>query len=173
MYTLGPEEKASVIVVYTQNGLIRGEVVTRENMRLNTWFRTDSAPEYLHLYRLQWIQAVAGVIKPLAYDELLLPLSLVIGFHLAPPSREPLDYDAREDKRVNRPTTIIMGLFVVNGNVRTTAQTDLATSLQISHSPWVSVYDVEISSPHLAQMPPLQTPMMLVRPTHAGFIPHS
>lgn len=173
MYTLGPEEKASVVVVYTQNGLIRGEVVTRESVRLNTWFRTDSAPDYIHLHKLQWVQAVAGVIKPLAYAELLLPVSLIIGFHPAPPSQEALDYDVREDNRISKPVTVLMGLFVVSGNVRVSAQTDLITSLQISHSLWLSVYDAEITSPHLAQMPPLQVPMLLVRPTHAGFIPQS
>jgi hypothetical protein len=171
MYVLGPEEKASVIVAYTQNGLIRGELVTRENVRINTWFRTDSAPDYLHLYKLQWLQAVAGTIKPLTYTEMLLPVPLIIGFHLVPPSREPLDYDAREDNRVNKPTTVVMGLFVVNGNVRTSAQTDLVTSLQISHSAWTSIYDAEISSPHLPQMPPLQIPMLLVRPMQVAFIP--
>ena len=170
MYVLGSEEKASFIVAYTSNGLIRGEIVTRENVRLNTWFRTESAPDYLHLYKVQWLQAVAGTIKPLAYNELLLPVPLVIGFHVVPPSQEPLDYDVREDNRVNKSTTISMGLFVVNGNVRISAKTDLVTNLQITHSPWISVYDAEVSSPHLPQMPPLHVPMLLVRPTHVGFI---
>ena len=170
MYVLGSEEKASFVVAYTQNGLIRGEIVTRENVRINTWFRTESAPDYLHLYKVQWLQAVAGTIKPLAYNELLLPVPLVIGFHVVPPSQEPLDYDVREDNRVNKSTTISMGLFVVNGNVRISAKTDLVTNLQITHSPWISVYDAEVSSPHLPQMPPLHVPMLLVRPTHVGFI---
>ena len=33
MYTLGPEEKASVVMAYTQAGLIRGELVTMQNTR--------------------------------------------------------------------------------------------------------------------------------------------
>ena len=36
MYTLGPEEKASVVVVYTQNGLIRGEVGARQSARFSS-----------------------------------------------------------------------------------------------------------------------------------------
>jgi hypothetical protein len=170
MYTLGPEEKASFVVAYTQNGLIRGEIVTKENVRLNTWFRTEGAPDYLHLYKLQWLQAVAGTIKPVAHAELLLPVPLVIGFHVVPPTQEALDYDAREDNRVNKSTTISMGLFVVNGNVRISAKTDLVTSLIINHSAWISVYDAEISSLYLPQMPPLQVPMLLVRPTQVGFV---
>jgi hypothetical protein len=171
MYTLGPEEKVSLVMAYTQTGLMRGEVVTRESVRINTWLRTDSAPDYIHLYKLQWLQASGGgAIKSLAYPELLLPAPLMIGFHLAPPSDEPLDYNVREDNRINKPVTVLMGLFVVNGNIRTTSQTDLITSLQISHSPWLSLYDAEISSPTITQMPPIQIPMLLVRPTQVAFI---
>ena len=170
MYTLGPEEKVSVVMAYTQTGLIRGEVVTRDSIRINTWLRMDSAPDYIHLYKLHWIQASGGVVKSLAYNELLLPAPLMIGFHLAPPSQEPLDYNVSEDNRINKRVTVLLGLFVIQGNVRTSAQTDLVTSLQISHSPWMSVYEAEISSPHLPQMPPLQVPMMLVRSSQAAFV---
>jgi len=105
------------------------------------------------------------------YPELLLPLPLIIGFHLVPPSQEPLDYDVREDNRLPKPVTVIMGLFVVNCKVRISAQTDLATSLQISHSQWYSVYEAEITSPYMPQMTPIQVPMLLVRPTHVAFVP--
>jgi hypothetical protein len=170
MYTLGPEEKVSVIMAYTQNGLMRGEIVTRDSVRVNTWLRTDSAPDFVHLYNLQWIQSSGGTVRSLAYPELLLPVTLMIGFHLAPPSDEPLDYNVREDNRVNKRVAVLMGMFVVNGNIRTTTQTDLVTTLQISHSPWLSIYEPEISSPQLPQMPPLQVPMMLVRSDHAAFV---
>jgi hypothetical protein len=99
-----------------------------------------------------------------------MAVPLVIGFHVVPPTQEALDFDAREDNRVNKSTTISMGLFVVNGNVRISAKTDLVTSLIINHSAWISVYDAEISSLYLPQMPPLQVPMLLVRPTQVGFI---
>lgn len=171
MYTLGPEEKATLVMAYTQNGLVRGEVVTPESVRLNTWLRTDSAPDYFQFHNAQWLQSSAGGIRSAAYPELLLSVSLVIGFHPAPPSREPLDYDPREDNRVNKPVSILMGLFVVNGFLRASAQTGLLTALQIAHSPWVSIYEAEIASPHLPQMPAFQVPMLLVRPAQVGFIP--
>ena len=170
MYTLGPEEKVSVVMAYTQTGLIRGEIVTRDSIRINTWLRTDSAPEYLHLYKTQGIQISGGAVRTSSYGELLLPVSLVIGFHLVPPTNEPLDYNASEDNRINKHVTALMGLFVVKGSVRTSAQTDLVTSLQISHSPWLSIYDAEVSSPQLPQMPPLQVPMALVRPLQSAFV---
>jgi hypothetical protein len=82
-----------------------------------------------------------------------------------------LDYNVREDNRVNKPITILMGLFTVTGNFRTSPQADLLTNLQISHSPWVSIYDATISSPQLPQMPPFQVPMLLIRPAQVVFIP--
>jgi hypothetical protein len=66
-----------------------------------------------------------------------------------------LDYNVREDNRVNKPITILMGLFTVTGNFRTSPQADLLTNLQISHSP----------------MPPFQVPMLLIRPAQVVFIP--
>lgn len=171
MYTLGPEEKVSVVMAYTQTSLLRGEVVTRESIRINTWFRTDSAPDYIQLYKSHWIQVIGGAVKSHSYEEFLLPVPLIIGFHLAPPAQEPLDYNAREDNRVDKRVAILMGLFVVKGNIRISTQADLINSLQISHSPWISVYEAEVSSPQLPQMPVLQIPMLLVRPAQVFIIP--
>jgi len=173
MYTLGPEDKVSVVMAYTQTGLMRGELVTRESVRINTWFRTDSAPDYIHLFKPQWLQVSGGSFKSLAYDELLIPVPQIIGFHLAPPAQEQLDYNPKEDNRINKRIMLFMGLFLVTGNIRISAQTDLVTSLQITHSPWVSIYDAEVSSPQISQMPTLQIPMLLVRPVQAIFIPQS
>ncbi len=171
MYTLGPEEKVTVVMAYTQNGLVRGEVITPASVRLNTWLRTDSAPDYLHFYNLQWLQSSGAGMRSVAYPELLLPVDLIIGFHPAPPSQEPLDYDEREDNRVNKRVIALMGLFMAEGRLRVSTQTDLLTSLQITHSPWLSIYEAVVSSPHIPQMPPLQVPMLLARPTQVGFVP--
>lgn len=173
MYTLSPEEKASLVMAYTQTGLVRGEVVTRDAIRINTWLRTDSAPDYMRLFKAQWIQSVGGVVKPMNQAELILPVSAMIGFHLAPPAQEPLDYNEREDNRVNKPVLIFMGLFLVKGNIRASAQTDLVTALQLTHSPWTSIYNAEISSPQIPQMPPMQVPMAVVRTSQVVVVPQS
>jgi hypothetical protein len=170
MYTLSPEEKASVVMAYTQSGLIRGEIVLREGVRVNTWLRTEGAPDYIHLYKSQWIQVSGGPLKPLTYSEVILPASIVLGFHIAPPAQEPLDYDERESNRISASLTVLMGMFVVKGKIRISAKSDIATSLQISHAQWLSVYDAEVSSPQLTQMPPFAVPMLLVRAPQVGFV---
>lgn len=171
MYKLSAEEKVSLVMAYTQTGLVRGEVVTRDSVRINTWLRTDSAPDYLRLFKAQWLQSVGGAVKPTNQAELLLPVPMLLGFHLAPPAQESLDYNEREDNRVNKPVAIYMGLFVVNGNIRASAQTDLVNALQLSHSLWTSVYGAEISSPQIPQMPPMQIPMLVVRTAQVVIVP--
>jgi len=170
MYTLAPEEKVSIIMAYTLTGLIRGELVTREGVRVNTLLRTEGASDYIHLYKSQWIQISGGPLKPLAYSEVILPTSIVLGFHLAPPAEEPLDYDEGEANRISAPLTVLMGMFVVKGKVRISAKSDIATSLQISHAQWLSIYEADISSPHFPQMPPFHVPMLIVRPSQMGFV---
>ena len=173
MYTLGAEEKVSLVMAYTQTGLVRGEAVTRDSVRINTWLRTDSAPDYMRIYKAQWLQTVGGVVKPMNQAELLLPVSMMIGFHLAPPAQEPLDYNEREDNRVNKPVTIFMGLFVVKANIRASAKSDLVNALQLTHSPWTSIYGAEISSPQIPQMPPMQVPMLVVRTAQVVVVPQN
>lgn len=173
MYTLGPDEKASRVMAYIPTGLVRGEIVTPKSVRINTWLRTDSAPDYIHFYNAQWLQASVGSIKSTAYHELLLPVSQLIAFHLVPPSDEPLDYNPLEDNRINTPVQIVIGLFMAQGFVRKSAHTNLITALQIAHSPWLSVYEVQINSPYLPQMPSLQVSMMLVRSAQVAVIPQA
>ena len=125
MHTLAPEEKVSIVMAYTLTGLIRGELVTREGVRVNTLLRTEGASDYIHLYKSQWIQISGGPLKPLAYSEVILPTSIVLGFHLAPPAEEPLDYDEGESNRISAPLTVLMGMFVVKGKVRISAKSDI------------------------------------------------
>ncbi len=172
MYKVGPDEKVSAVMAYTQSGLVRGEVVLPKVVRVNTWLRTDSAPEYLRLFKVNWLQFSGGSVRTASYQELLLPVSMVLAFHPAPPNQEPLDYDEREDNRVSRRVMVLMGGFVAEGYYRAAARSDLATTLQILHSPWFSIYSARITSPQLPQMPAISTPMFLVRPDRVSFVPH-
>ncbi len=53
MYTLAAGEKATLVMAYTETMLVRGEVITTENIRVNTWLRTAGVPEYMHILRAQ------------------------------------------------------------------------------------------------------------------------
>ena len=42
MYTPGSDEKLTPVMIYTSDALVRGEVVTKQNvLRVNIWLRTE------------------------------------------------------------------------------------------------------------------------------------
>ena len=73
MATLSPDEKSTMVMVYTQNMLVRGEVVTKKGVRVSTWLRTQGVPEYIHLFNPTVIHFGSGVVKTLNYAEMYVP----------------------------------------------------------------------------------------------------
>jgi hypothetical protein len=169
MYTLTADEKASLVMIYTRNTLVRGEVVTRQIVRVSVWLRTEGAPDYMHILRPQVVNMTGSSVKILTYSELYLPTSEVIGFHLTPPAHDPIDYDESEKNRQMQPISVLAGSFVFNGAIRVSTQVDLGTSIASGRVIWLSLYDVKITNPYLPQMGEVQVPMLVVRPAQVTF----
>ncbi len=47
---LGVDEKVSQVMAYTDSFLYWGEVITKTVIRVSTWLRTNTAPDYVSLY---------------------------------------------------------------------------------------------------------------------------
>lgn len=169
MYTLAPDEKTSTVMVYSRNKLIRGDLVTKGNVRVGIWLRTQGVPNYIHMLRAQVLLFGGAPPKSLAYDELFFPTERIIGFHLAPPAADPPDYDSGEVNRTMLDVNLILGVFMLKGKVRISTHADLATSIEMSHAGWLSVYEAEISNPFIPQMPAIKVPMLLVNPKQVSF----
>lgn len=170
MYVLKPDEKATPVMLYTHDTLVRGEAVTKENvLRVNIWLRTDGAPKYMHILKPQVIVFGGTPVKPLSFSEIHFPTLELIGFHTLPPVEEQLDYDPNEANRMMLDVQLLMGTFVVKGKLRISTQSDLSTSLAVSRISWLSVYDATIVNPYLPQMPPVNVPMILVNPEKVAF----
>ncbi len=169
MYVLRPDEKTTPVMLYTHDTVVRGEAVSKQNIRVNIWLRTDGAPKYMHLLKPQVIVFGGAPVRPLTFAEIFFPTSQLIAFHTLPPTDEPLDYDPDEANRVMQEVEVVVGTFVVKGKIRISAQTELATSLEVARVSWMSVYEAEIANPYLPQMPPLRAPMMLVNPERVAF----
>ena len=170
MYTPSSDEKLTPVMFYTQDTLVRGEVVTKQNvLRVNIWLRTEGAPKYLHILKPQVLVFGGSPVKPLSYSEIYYPTTQLIGFHTLPPTDEPLDYDPNEMNRMMQPVDVMVGTFVMKGKIRISTQTEVGTSLEVARISWMSLYDVEIMNPYLPQMPALHVPMALVNPTHVAF----
>ncbi|HLO34077.1 MAG TPA: hypothetical protein VK249_33335 [Anaerolineales bacterium] len=170
MYTLRPDEKTTPVMLYTQQSVVRGEVVTKQSvLRVNIWLRTDGAPKYLHILKPQVLVFGGSPVKALSYSEIYFPTSEAIAFHPLPPNDEPLDFDPNEANRMMQVIELLVGTFVMKGKIRISTQTEVSTSLEVARVSWMSIYDVWISNPYLPQMPALQVPMVLVNPSHVAF----
>lgn len=170
MYTISADEKTTPVMLYTQNTLVRGEVVTKQNVhRVNIWLRTDGAPKYMHILKPQVLVFGGTPVRPLSYAEIYFPTSQLIGFHILPPADEPLDYEPNEANRMMQPADVLVGAFVMKGKIRISTQTDIGSSLEVARVSWMSLYDAEITNPYLPQMPALHVPMVLLNPTHVAF----
>ena len=170
MYILRPDEKTTPVMLYTEESVVRGEVVTKNAVhRINIWLRTDGVPKYMHLLNAQVVLFGGGAGRTLSYPEIYFPSAELIAFHTLPPTDEPMDYDPAEANRMMVDVDMIVGTFVMKGRIRISTQTELGVSLEMARVAWTSLYDATITNPYLPQMPPLSVPMVLVNPAHVAF----
>ena len=168
MKELAYDEKTALVMVYTQNILARGEVIAKENARVSIWLRTQGVPNYIHLHKPQVISFLGAAPKTSSLSELFIPTVQVVGFHLAPPAEDPLDYDPSEANRMMQSLAVMVGSFLIKGKIRISTQADVATSLDVMRASWMSIYDAEIGNPYMPQFN-VQVPMLLVNPSLVNF----
>jgi hypothetical protein len=92
----------------------------------------------------------------------------VTAFHLAPPAQDSLDYDPNEANRVMESVDVTMSSFLFKSKMRISSQSDIATTLDVARTTWMSLYDSKITNPLLPQFN-MQVPMMLVNPSMVSF----
>ncbi len=51
MKPLAPDEKTALVMVYTHNLLVRGEIVVKENVRVNIWLRAQGISNFIHFLK--------------------------------------------------------------------------------------------------------------------------
>lgn len=169
MYILRPDEKTTPVMLYSHQAVVRGEVVTKQNvLRVNIWLRTDGAPNYMHVLKPQVLVFGGSTPKAQSFSEIYFPTSQLIAFHILPPADEAMDYDPAEANRMMQPVEVMVGTFLMKGKIRISTQTEMGASLEVARIAWMSLYDVEITNPHL-QMPPMHVPMTLLSPLHVAF----
>jgi len=163
MRELAPDEKSSTVFVYTQTSLIRGDIILRESARVSIWLRTQGVPNFIHIFKANIIQLAGSPPRTYTKEEVFVPTSEVIGFHLSPPAHDPLDYDSSEANRRMLPIQALAGSFEIKSLLRVSTATDIAASLDVMNTTWMSLYDAEITNPYVPQLN-LSVPMLLVRP---------
>ncbi len=170
MLNLVPNEKTSTVVFYSHMAFVRGDVVTKENVRVSIWLRTQGVPNYIHLLKTQILLFGGAPPKSIAYNELYFPVSQIIAFHLAPPAADPLDYEPNEANRTMADVKFNAGyIYRKEGRFASRLTRISQPAIEVGHSAWLSIYDADITNPFLAQMAPIHVPMMLVRPEQVSF----
>jgi hypothetical protein len=170
MYQIQPDEKTTPVMIYTRDQLIRGDLVTKQTVRVSILLRTEGAPEYLHLLKSQVIMLNSSPPQALNLAEIYAPTSQALCFHLTPPEHDPMDYDETEKNRVMQPIIVLVGTFILGGFLRVSTQVDIGTSITSNtRIAWLSMYQVKISNPNLPKMGSMPVPMLLVRPTQVSF----
>jgi hypothetical protein len=163
-YPLAEDEKATNVMVYTDSFLYWGEVITKEVIRVSTWLRTNAAPDNLCLFGgMALLPGVGGLIKPVGFPEIHIPIQRVIAFHVMPPSVEPVDNDPQEKNRKMVPISALVGQFRMDGFVRIAALIDLNKYLEVARETYTTVYDAAITHPGIAHMNLPRIPYVLVR----------
>jgi hypothetical protein len=168
MRALTPDEKLVMVMVYTQDLLVRGDLIAPEGVRVSIWLRNQGISNYLHIFDPQVLMLGGGAPKSSSYSEIYIPTSQIIAFHIAPPGSDPPDYDVNEANRTLAPVTAFVGSFLIKAKLRISSQTDLGQSLDVVRTPWLSLYEAEITNPQMTQFN-IQVPMLLVNSNTVSF----
>ncbi len=169
-YVLKENEKVTAVMAYTQAGLYWGEVVTKTQIRVSTWLRTNVAPDYLTLYNAHFLLTVGNsLLKPVTYRELHVSTSQVLAYHLVPPGKDPADYDANEPNRKFEPVTALVGTFRIDGSIRMATISSLAQYLDVTREEYTPLYNCEISQLNNPALGCVSVPYALVRQEMAVF----
>lgn len=161
MYTLLPDEKKTPVMIYGRDKLISGEVVTKDSALVIGWLRTQGAPTYMHVLSANVVGLGSSAPKSYRFDEIYFPTAECLVFHLTPPKQDPLDYEPDEKNRLMMPMSVMAGSFLLQGQLRVSALTDLPTTMEGNRMTWLSFYEITISNPALPQMH-LNVPMALI-----------
>ena len=169
MYQLAPDEKVTTVMVYSRNKLIHGGLITRQSVRVSILPRMQAFTNFLHFLKAQIWFFGGGEPKLLSFGEYFFPVERMIGLHIAPPAADPLDYEADLANRGMCNVSTTLGVFIVQGKIRVSTQVETGANLELAYKSWLSVYEADVSSPLMPQMPVLHVPMLLIRPSQASF----
>ncbi len=163
-YILGPDDKVTPMMIYTLQNLFVGEAVTKTMVRISTWLRTNTAPERITLYNARVINILnATPPRPMQLTEVNISLSQVLAYHMSPPGKEPLDFDATEPNRKMEPTTMLVSSFRIDGNLRISTRSSVTKFLEVTRENFTSIYDAKITNILITSLSPIAVPFLMVR----------
>ncbi len=169
-YTLAEDEKTAQVMIYTLTTLFWGEVVVKSVIRVSTWLRTNTIPDWIPLYNAGSIVTTSGTPpRTNNFTELFVPVPQILAFHLLPPAADPIDFDPTEPNRRMEPVSALIGSFQIKGGLRIAASSSLKRYLDVTRENYTPLYDVEITNLILPSFGPIKVPYILIRQGAAIF----
>ena len=168
MRPVASDEKSVMVMVYTQNTLVRGQLIAPEGVHVSLWLRNQDISNYVHLVNPEMLMFGSSAPKSITYSEMYVPTRQIIAFHLAPPEADPPDYDPNEPNRSMATITALAGTFLIKAKIWVSSQTDLGASLDVIRTPWLSLYEAHITNPYMTQFN-LLVQMLLVSSNAVSF----
>ncbi len=169
-FALAADEKSAQVMIYTMNSLFWGAVVVKAIIRVSTWLRTNSVPDWITLYNAGSIITTSGTApRTMNFTEVDVPVQQIIAYHLLPPAADPLDYDATEPNRRMEPINVLIGTFQVKGMLRINASASLKRHLEVTREAYTPIYDAEVTNLILTAFGPVKVPYILIRQAAAVF----
>jgi hypothetical protein len=170
-YHLDPGDKATDVTAYTIQSMIRGDLVTREAIRVSTWLRTPGLPDYASMFNAKVLRAVGtGDPQALEFPEFHTPVAPIIALHMTPPNEDAVEHDPSEQNRKMVPITAIAGPFRFDGSLRMPAHLTVAKQMSLLRDPFITLYDAKVVS-LLEPDKETRVAMVVMRPQHFGFSP--
>jgi hypothetical protein len=140
-YTLGPEEKATQVMMGTSDLLLWGDLVTKQQVRMSIYLNT-LAEDFIPLHRVKMLylsptQQVAPVERPSLFvkqEEILL--------FLAMHDTEPLPDET--DTRKYEPVEVFVGSYQIEGKLLKSPYSTLENMLIVTRATYLPIYEAQV-----------------------------
>lgn len=163
-FELESDEKFVPVMVYANDALVCGQIVTKQQFLAMRLLTGISTPDYVTIHQSQYIPVFGGHLgKPINHPQFHIPVNLILAYHLLPPLTEPYDFDENEPNRIMNPLMIKVGSFTLNAHLRISAHSTVMNFISAVKADFISVYDLEVIFPNTGNMPPVETNMAIVR----------
>jgi hypothetical protein len=173
VYHLDPGDKATGITAYTLQSVVRGDLVTRDAIRVSTWLRTPGLPDYASMFNVTLMRAVGtGEPEVNEFDEFHMPVAPIIALHMTPPNEDAIEHDPMEQNRKMVPVTAVSGPHRFEGSFRMPQHLTLTKQMSLLRDPFITLFDVTVLS---VLEPEKETKVLMVvmRPGQFSFAPRS
>jgi hypothetical protein len=158
------DEKITMVMIYLDQGIVWGNVISKSQIRVSTWLRTTAAPDFLTLYQANFLLTYGGTTqKPAVYPVMHIPAPKVLAFHIMPPNSDPLDYDPTEPNRRLEKAGLILGGFIFEGYIRISSISNLNSYIDVTREEFSTLYDLSITCRPIPSLGTMKVPYALIR----------